>query len=101
MGKERRVWGISQTLVEKTGNTQETPNQERAATKQDATPTDQKPSHQEEEAATLPQHNKTQAQQVKTNIQHMASPIQNNGATKFTYVNPEFLHQHQENRQTF
>ena len=78
MGKGGRVWGISQTLVEKTGNTQETPNQERAATKQDATPTDQKPSHQEEEAATLPQHNKTQAQQVKTNIQHMASPIQNN-----------------------
>ena len=30
----------------------------------------------------------------------MASPIQNNGATECTDMNPEFL-QHQENRQTF
>ena len=44
-----------------------TPNQETAETKQDTTPTDQTP-HQEEEAATLPQHNKTQEQQVKTNM---------------------------------
>ena len=41
--------------------TLKTPNQERAATKQDTTPTDQTPPHQEEEVTTLPQHNKTQA----------------------------------------
>ena len=74
--------------------TLKTPNQERVATKQDATPTYRRPPHQEEEAATLSQHNKTQAQQVQTNIQHKASPIQNNSATKFTDMNPEFLQQH-------
>ena len=31
----------------------------------------------------------------------MASPIQNNSATEYTDMNPEFLQQHQENRQTF
>ena len=81
--------------------TLKTPNQERVATKQDATPTDQTPSQQEEEAATLPQHNKMQAQQVETNIHNMAFPIHNNGVTEVTDMNLEFLQQHQENRQTF
>ena len=31
----------------------------------------------------------------------MASPIQNNSATEYTDMNPEFLQQHQENRQNF
>ena len=46
------------------------------------------------------QHKKTLQEPVETNI-HMACPIQNNGATKCTDMNPEFLQQHQENRQTF
>ena len=78
--------------------TLKTPNQEKAETRRYSNILDTTTSRRRNHNAT--QHNKTQQQQVETNI-HMASPIQNNGATEYTDMNPEFLQQHQENRQAF
>ena len=101
MEKGRRVSCISQTLVEKTGNTQDIKSRKSFnKTRRYSNRSDTTTSRRRSCDATPTQQNASTAR-VETNIHYMSSPIQKNGAIEFTDMNLEFLQQHQENRQTF